>query len=384
MLQLNKTGQVTSGSRATEMTTTHTATLQTVLLGTLLIALTSCSESKTPPESYPIEAAASSKNDAIAFYKLVTSLTASCDLAGGIRIIAMQGGDPVTVYQAAKTEDSLCLQVTDKLENLQIPLSLGRPVAIRYARVIDRCKTAYLSQWSAVRALESALDNGGKVGNLATYRDREADMLAENSDCSKGLISAAAPLGITRADLIAEPKRPVSAEDPASLPIENAGTDSSPVAAPADDSANQSATTKNLTEYKFSDFPSSVYSGPWKAPNFSGAQRRFRQFRTMIANGAKQGPVFAGTVAIAELGCGTDCGMGYAIDLTNGGVFELPVGGGATLGMNIEYHQESRLLKAAWTGASTNPACAGFGYFEWNGHGFRTLKRSDPSPPECQ
>ena len=143
------------------------------------------------------------------------------------------------------------------------------------------------------------------------------------------------------------------------------------------------ATTANLTEYNFRDFPSDVSSGPRVAPDFSGAQRPFRQFRTMISDGVKQGPVFAGNVAIAEFGCGADCGTGYAINLSDGSVFDLPVGGDETLDMVTEYHPGSKLFKAAWTGGSTDPRCAGYGYFEWTGQGFKTLKRSPPSPPEC-
>jgi hypothetical protein len=54
---------------------------------------------------------------------------------------------------------------------------------------------------------------------------------------------------------------------------------SEPSGLPAPGADDQSATTANLTEYSFDDFPSESYSGPWVAPNFSGAQRPFRQFR---------------------------------------------------------------------------------------------------------
>lgn len=184
-----------------------------------------------------------------------------------------------------------------------------------------------------------------------------------------------------------------SQNDPADdLPSTSALASSSPAptinaAAVTDQTSDQpppvEATTANLTEYNFSDFPSDNYSGPRVAPNFSGAQRPFRQFRTMISDGVKQGPVFAGSVAVAEFGCGADCSTGYAIDLTNGSVVNLPVGGDATLDMVTEYHPGSKLFKAAWTGGSTDPRCAGYGYFEWTGQGFRTLKKSLPSPAEC-
>lgn len=138
-----------------------------------------------------------------------------------------------------------------------------------------------------------------------------------------------------------------------------------------------------MNEYNFDDYPIYSYTGRRVFPDFTRAQRGFREYRTKISEGVKQGPVFAGNVAIAEFGCGTDCGTGYAIDLTNGNVIELPFGGDATLDYADEYHPNSRLLKVAWTGQSTNPACGGQAYFEWNGHGFTTLKRTPPAPQGC-
>jgi len=100
-----------------------------------------------------------------------------------------------------------------------------------------------------------------------------------------------------------------------------------PAAASGNDAQYPSATT--LNDYKFKDFPSELFRGPWVQPNFAGAQREFRTYRTMISDGAKKGPVFAGSVAITQFGCGTDCSMGYAVDLKNGRIVPLPVGGEA-------------------------------------------------------
>lgn len=157
---------------------------------------------------------------------------------------------------------------------------------------------------------------------------------------------------------------------------------------PASGSDDNFPSATKLSEYEFRNFPSVPYDGPWVQPKFAGAQRDFRLYRTMISDGVKQGPVFAGSVAIAQFGCGTDCSMGYAIDLKDGRVVPLPVGGEANSDLDVEYHVESRLLKAAWKGAakdySAPPAdCRGFAYFEWTGHDFRTIKAS-PHSSACE
>lgn len=330
------------------------------------------------PDLYPTEPASSAKDDAIAFYKHVTSVTLPCDWAGGVRTVAMLGSDSITIYQATQKEVSACSTVVDQLEELQIPKSLGQAVERAFADAIEGCKSAYLSQWSAANSLSEALDNGGKLGDLARYKDSKAASHVKLTECYNSLISAPASLGVSRDDLEGYQERARTGDSTISPPV----TDTSVL--PDSTNETEPIATANLTDYSFDDFRSKSYSGPWVAPNFSGAQRPFRSYRTVIRDAVKRGPSFAGRVAIAEFGCGTDCGMGYAVDLANGNVFDLPVGGDATVGMQLEYHLGSRLLKAAWTGGSRNPACAGFGYFEWTDAGFETLKRSAPPPPECQ
>ena len=97
---------------------------------------------------------------------------------------------------------------------------------------------------------------------------------------------------------------------------------------------------------------------------------------------------YAALVGKENVMAGTDCGMGYAVDLKNGNVVPLPVGGEANSDMELEYHPESRLLKASWKGAANDysgpPAdCTGFGYFEWTGSEFKTLKAS-PHSAACE
>ncbi|MDR6513410.1 hypothetical protein J2792_004304 [Novosphingobium capsulatum] len=173
-----------------------------------------------------------------------------------------------------------------------------------------------------------------------------------------------------------DPNAASAAQAPASEP-------DLPTVASANDAHYPSAS--DLNDYRFQDFPSEPFNGPLARPNFTGSQREFRAYRTMISDGAMRGPVFAGSVAIAQFGCGTDCSTGYAIDLKNGRIVPLPVGGETNSDLDLEYHVESKLLKAAWKGAAkefsnTPPDCRGFAYFEWTGQAFRQIKASSHSP----
>lgn len=70
---------------------------------------------------------------------------------------------------------------------------------------------------------------------------------------------------------------------------------------------------------KFTDYPAVVkkISKPAKVKLDSPAAR---MWRTMIREGAKNGPRFAGHYAIAEWGCGSDCTEFVLIDLVTGKV----------------------------------------------------------------
>jgi hypothetical protein len=148
-----------------------------------------------------------------------------------------------------------------------------------------------------------------------------------------------------------------------------------------DSATDADSGTASMQGYAFSTFPSQRYSGPVALPDFAGKQRPFREFRTRILEGIKDGPAFAGNLAISLFGCGTDCAMGYVMNLRTGDVYDLPVGGEVNSDLDLSYHVESRLMKASWKGEDpNNPACAGYAYLEWTGAGFKTLERSALSP----
>ena len=76
-------------------------------------------------------------------------------------------------------------------------------------------------------------------------------------------------------------------------------------------------------ELPFSKYPAkSLYNGKPAAaqPTSEVAQR----FRTVITEGAKKGPNFAGRYTVVSWGCGTACAQFAIVDAKNGKVFDPP------------------------------------------------------------
>jgi Protein of unknown function (DUF2939) len=148
---------------------------------------------------------------------------------------------------------------------------------------------------------------------------------------------------------------------------------------------------------QFGAYGVEIYRGPLSYPDFAGAQRQFRAYRTMIRQGVDQGVQFGGHYAVVLFGCGTDCGTGYIEDVTTGKVFDLPVGGDANPDMNLDYKPNSFLLKAYWrsdlayvgdqrANSDPDPTCD-FEDFLWDGSQFRGLgehKEAGLCPSEPQ
>ena len=89
-------------------------------------------------------------------------------------------------------------------------------------------------------------------------------------------------------------------------------------------------------------------------PNFYGAQSAFREYRTALGDGAKQGPNFAGQYALVQIGCGAGCNATYQIDLATGGIREIHFADETAV--EIENHASSALLKARWFIAPVDPS----------------------------
>ena len=135
----------------------------------------------------------------------------------------------------------------------------------------------------------------------------------------------------------------------------------------------------NSAQFSFKQFKvNSTYRGATRFPNFYGRDRRFKDYRTRIRNGLKNGPNFAGHYSVIQFGCGTSCTEVYLADNRTGRVFAFPRGGEDNMSLDLAYELDSRLLAAQWQDGTT---CE-LEYFEWRGDEARLLEREDLGPAD--
>lgn len=130
-----------------------------------------------------------------------------------------------------------------------------------------------------------------------------------------------------------------------------------------------------------SAYTATPYTGPVIQPDFSDRSRPYTAFRTVIGEAVAGGANFAGGVAVAEFGCGTNCVRGYAIDLQSGRVVDLPVEGEDYFNLQFTYDVTSRLLRAMWQAQPDGPdpdACFRQ-FFVWSGTAFIALPKERAS-----
>jgi len=133
---------------------------------------------------------------------------------------------------------------------------------------------------------------------------------------------------------------------------------------------------------KFEDFKvTEVFKGKPAAPVLK--TRRQREFRTMIRDGAKSGPNFAGRYTIAGWGCGSSCN-GFAIcDVVTGAVYDTPFEYLAWNGPPdakrdgadaepTSYRLDSRLLIVRACPEEKN---CGTYYYEWTGAALKLIRK---------
>lgn len=110
-----------------------------------------------------------------------------------------------------------------------------------------------------------------------------------------------------------------------------------------------------------------------------------RRYRTVLREGAKKAPDFAGHFKIVRWGCGTCCSEFAILNLKTGHAFfpgfivacEYPFDF-TRPGVAFEYRVNSRLLVIA---GAPNEADGGVRYYEWTGARLRLLRRVRPTPP---
>lgn len=98
----------------------------------------------------------------------------------------------------------------------------------------------------------------------------------------------------------------------------------------------------------FARYPAASSSPSFVAPAFQGAQGKYADFRTVLAQAARRGANFAGHYAIAQVGCGTECSSAMVIDGNTGTVTDFPLGGEDYPSLDLRYRADSNLIKAYW------------------------------------
>ena len=105
------------------------------------------------------------------------------------------------------------------------------------------------------------------------------------------------------------------------------------------------------------------------------ATARQRLYRTMIREGAKQGPNFAGHYTIAGWGCGSSCAGFAIVDAITGKTFDTPF---KYYEMEeISYNLNSRLL--ILKGCPEEENCGTY-HYEWTGSQLKLLKKIPAVP----
>ena len=88
-----------------------------------------------------------------------------------------------------------------------------------------------------------------------------------------------------------------------------------------------------FADYKVDD----SFEGEPASPQYFGEHKGARNFRTRIKNGLAQGPNFAGSWSMVEIGCGTDCRFVIPVDGRTGRITNFPIGGEENYQMELTY-----------------------------------------------
>lgn len=93
---------------------------------------------------------------------------------------------------------------------------------------------------------------------------------------------------------------------------------------------------------------SEIYNGPPQFPDFTGRDRKYRDYRTRIVNGMKSGPNFAGHYSFIIFGCGAGCRSVLFGDNKTGRVHSFPLGGEDNMYLDLKFKKDSRAVLAYW------------------------------------
>ena len=127
---------------------------------------------------------------------------------------------------------------------------------------------------------------------------------------------------------------------------------------------------------RFEDFPATEEFSGTPAPVDLASQPWASLYRTVLREGAADGPDFAGAYTVVSWGCGTQCQQWAVVDARTGRVHGFPFDSG----LGLDYRLDSRLVvvnplqpdEEPWPGRPP-PV-----YFAWDG---RQMVRVPTPPP---
>ncbi|HEY8101754.1 MAG TPA: hypothetical protein VIF82_13465 [Burkholderiaceae bacterium] len=136
---------------------------------------------------------------------------------------------------------------------------------------------------------------------------------------------------------------------------------------------------------QFEKYPATEkFRGSVAAPNIR-SHPRSRMFQTMIRQGAKDGPNFAGHYTIVFWGCGTSCASLAIVDTNTGKVFH-PQNLQTIDNINVDFDElekpDGRLIKfkldskllIVFGGINEEPTMRGISYFVWENEKLRRIR----------
>ena len=129
---------------------------------------------------------------------------------------------------------------------------------------------------------------------------------------------------------------------------------------------------------RFASFPARIEKLGPPAPVDIRSNREARTYRTVLRDGAGEGPNFAGHFALVGWGCGARCEQWAVIDEKSGKVhfepsIEIIDATNVDPDAPLEFRRDSRLL-IAMGAPHENEARDGVGFYEWTGKSFKLLK----------
>jgi hypothetical protein len=157
-----------------------------------------------------------------------------------------------------------------------------------------------------------------------------------------------------------------------------------PAPAPAPEPAAEpvAPTAAVVTHRDFADFPAQPFTGTSQAPDFSGRESEYADFRTRLTKSFNEGVNFGGAYSIVEIGCGTGCRFVYIINHKNGAISSFPLGGEENPYLGLNYVPNSTLVQATWEGGEYDARVCFQEDFNWTTREFQSLGRSQ-SPGTC-